>query len=122
MGGAELSYEYILNKKYAIGSSIIIGYDFEGLIPAFAFRPFFKHYFFNKYGEGFFVKLVGDLSYHSKYTTVFVGPGAFLGYKIRMKDLIIELDVGLDTVIQDYKILIRPNPASFIGISIGVAF
>ena len=125
MTGAELSYEYILNKHRSVGGNIMIGaveYD-TALAPAVAFRPFFKQYFFStKYGGGLFVKLVGNLNYHHKDKRIGIGPGAFLGYKIRMIDLVIEFDVGLDTEIYNYYKLKIANLVSIIGISIGVAF
>ena len=123
LGGAELSYEYILKRKHSIGSSIIIGYDeyFHGRNPTVFFRPFYKRYFFNKYGQGLFIKLVGNLNYDNEYKSIRIGPGGFLGYKIRLKDFIIELDVGLDTEIRNYK-LIPLNPSSIIGIYMGFAF
>jgi len=72
----ELGYERILNEESSIGTSLLFSLDSssEGLdeYRTFSITPYYRHFFSNKYAQGFFVEAFTRLHSGKDYTYNYV--------------------------------------------------
>ncbi|SDX98833.1 Protein of unknown function [Lutibacter oricola] len=73
----DLGYEHILNEESTIGANILFSLDngSEGLdeYRTFSLTPYYRHFFSNKYAEGFFVEAFTMI--HSGEEEIYTGIG-----------------------------------------------
>ncbi len=130
LGRFSVSYEYLLNKKSSIGSSIIYSFDND-----FYISPYYRFFFGKEYASGFFLEGFGmfssieeaffnqtNLTNDTKNVNNF-GLGAGLGSKwFSNNGIIAEINLGLGLNLFDTSNRYHSEVIGKAGITFGYRF